>query len=185
MRADLILDSLEYVDASLIEHADRFSPRKRRSWKAWAIAAACFCLVIGGAILFRGQRADAPSVQQWSASMGAGAYFRNSGKPAQGAASPASFATLVMPPCAMEVSRSDERGALEAEGVLPEMPEHTEHSFRAAYNGDGSLYKVVFWYSVLSTSMTCCCKTPPLHSATITLLPARLLTCTASRFSSM
>jgi len=142
MSADLILDSLETIDAELIEHAGMVSPRKHRNWKVWAAAAACFCLILGSVILFRGQQAGSPKVQQWSASMGADAYFRNSGGNAQSTAAPSSFATLVMAPYAAVVSFGDDRGALEKEGVLPEMPEHGEHSFRAEYNGDGSLYKV-------------------------------------------
>ncbi len=144
MNEDFVLDSMEYIDADLIEHAGRVSQRKHWSRIALAAAAACLCLVIGGAILFRGRQADAPEVQQWSESMQAGDYFKNSSEKKQGASS--SSASLVMPPYAVEVSIDNTRGALEAEGVLPMLPEHTEHSFRVEYNGDGSLYKVEFWW---------------------------------------
>lgn len=49
-----------------------------------------------------------------------------------------------MPPYAVAVSLNSKRSELEKEGVLPVMPNHTEHSFQANYNGDGSLYKVTF-----------------------------------------
>lgn len=146
MNADRILDSLETIDGELIEHAGRLPRRKRQPWGAWAAAAACFCLILGGVLLLRGQRAGTSGVQPWSASMGADAYFRNSGASTQSAASPSSSPALVMPPYAVAVSFGDARVALEAEGVLPEMPEHGEHSFYAAYNGDGSLYKVECWW---------------------------------------
>ena len=144
MNADLVLDSMEYIDAQLIEHAGRDAQRKRRHWTAWAAAAACLCLVIGGAILLRGRQTDASEAQRWSESMSAGDYFKNSVEKQKGASS--SSASLVMPPYAIEASINDARGALEAEGVLPVMPEHTEQSFRAEYNGDGSLYKVELWW---------------------------------------
>jgi hypothetical protein len=78
--------------------------------------------------------------------MRAGDYFKNSGKKTPEALSSSSSASLVMPPYAVAVSMDQARGALEAEGVLPVIPEHPEHQFEAAYNGDGSLYKVEFWW---------------------------------------
>ena len=66
--------------------------------------------------------------------------FRNSGKSKSERKSDS--ANLVMAPYAVSVGLSDERGRLEADGVIPVMPEHPEQGFTVAYNGDGSLYKV-------------------------------------------
>ena len=146
MNADLILDCMEHIDAGMIEHAGMVSPKKRRGWIAWAAAAACLCLIAGGALLLRGRQVDLTQAQQWTESMRAGDYFVNSSKTKQERSSSSSSASLVMPPYAAEASLNDARGALEAEGMLPALPEHAEQSFRAMYNGDGSLYKVEFWW---------------------------------------
>ena len=143
-KGEFVLDCLEYLDADLIEEAGREAPRKGRRWIRWAAAAACLCLLAGGGLLLRGREAAPEGVQKWSASMSAQDYFKDCGK-GEGPKR-MSFASLVMPPYAAALSLDGERERLEAEGVLPPVEDHTAQDFTAFYNGDGSLYKVTFWW---------------------------------------
>ena len=143
MNAEELFDSLEHIDAGLIEAAGT-APRRKTARIGWA-AAACVCLVIG--ILALCQPAapaeTASGVQSWSESLSAADYFKNNAQPDGPTAAPAET-SVVMPPWAAVRSLDGERAALEAAGVLPEMRSHPEQSFLAEYNGDGSLYKVYF-----------------------------------------
>jgi hypothetical protein len=138
------LDCLEYIDAELIEEAGFAPPRRKRSWTAWAAAAACLCLLLGGGLWLRGREAAAPGVRKWSASMSAADYFRDCG----GDRGPGLSASdsIAMPPYAAELSLDGERRELEVAGVLPPLPDHPAQHFWAYYNGDGSLYKLSFWW---------------------------------------
>ena len=143
MNAEYLFDSLEHIDAGLIEEAET-APRRKTPWLALA-AAACVCLIVGFLAL-RSPSAPAesvPGVQSWSESLSAADYFKNNAQPNGPTAAPAE-ASLVMPPWAAVASLDSERAALEAAGVLPALPDHPEQSFQAQYSGDGSLYKVVF-----------------------------------------
>lgn len=143
MNGEFVLDSLEFIDADLIEEAGRAEPRKRRRWALPVAAAACVCLLLGVGWLLRGREAPKPGVQKWSPSMSAADYFKDCG--GEGGRKRISYATLVMPPYAAALPLDEER--LEAEGVvLPAVEDHTGQEFAACYNGDGSLYKVTFWW---------------------------------------
>ncbi len=110
----------------------------------YAVAAACLCLFIAGGIVIANRiRHNSTAMQQWSASMSAGDYFANSGKKGS-SASMSSSASLIMMPYAIALSLDDSREDLENNGVIPLIPDHPEHSFRTAYNGDGSLYNISF-----------------------------------------
>jgi len=85
------------------------------------------------------------TAQEWSASMTARDYFKNSGS-GDGGEVEMSSASLVMPPYAWAESWSEARDTFEAEGVLPPMPDYQDLSIQAEYNGDGSLYKVRFMW---------------------------------------
>lgn len=142
MKGEFVLDCLEFVDAELIEEAGRFEGRRRRRWTGWAAAAACVCLLLGVCWLLWGREAKEPGVQKWSPSLSAQDYFKDCG--GEGGRKRVSYATLVMPPYAAALPLDGER--LEAEGVLPDVEDHTGQDFTAYYNGDGSLYKVTFWW---------------------------------------
>lgn len=142
MNADILFDALEQIDPGMIEAADR-PVRRKNLWIGWIAAAACLCAAVG--LLAHLPRAEtAPDrEQQWSETMRAADYFKNNPQQS-GSNAPPPEACIVMPPYAAAVSLDGERAALEAEQVLPIMPEHPEQDFQAQYNGDGSLYKVVF-----------------------------------------
>ena len=139
MNGEFVLDSLEFIDADLIEEAGLAEPRKRRRWALPIAAAACLCLIVGAAWFLRGLEAKEPGVQKWSPSLSAQDYFKDCG--GEGGRKRISYATLVMPPYAAAMPLDEER--LEAEGVvLPTVQDRPARSFEVCYNGDGSLYKV-------------------------------------------
>ena len=134
------MDSLAYIDADLIEAADRPVGRKKTSWVRRVSLAACLCLIAGSVFLWRGlSQPDGDRI--WTKDMQPADYFADSGP-----ANRESPGSLVMMPYAAELNIDGERAALEAESVLPNMPEHTEQHFTVECNGDGSLYKVSFWW---------------------------------------
>lgn len=160
MDGNFVLDSLEFVDAELIEEAGRLEPRKRRRWTGWIAAAACLCLIAGAVWFLRGREAAPEGVQKWSASMSAADYFKDCD--GEGGRKRISYATLVMSPYAAALPLDGER--LEAEGVaLPTVQDRPAVDMGVCFNGDGSLYEVlVRWefqpedgrdvYSVISLS---------------------------------
>ncbi len=143
-KGEFVLDCLEYIDAGLIEEAGIEAPRKKRSWIGWAAAVACLCLVLGVGLLLRGREMVPEGVQKWSPSMTAQDYFKNCGE----AEDPRPIVSdiLAMQPYAAALSLDGERVKLEEEGVLPAVGDHPAQNFTAYYNGDGSLYKVSFWW---------------------------------------
>lgn len=144
MRSERLQDAIGEVKNEYIEDAEMEVRIKKRTWIRWAAAAACLCLIAAGTVFFLNKRPASSEIAQWSEKMTAAEYFRNSGK-GNGSGSSAE-ADLVMAPYAVAVLFSDERGRLEADGVIPQMTDHPEQSFMAAYNGDGSLYKVDLWW---------------------------------------
>lgn len=143
MNGEYVLDSLEYIDADLIEEAGRSEPRRRKKWALPVAAAACLCLLLGVGWFLRGREAKEPGVQKWSASMSAADYFKDCG--GEGGRKRVGYATLVMPPYAAAMPLDEER--LEAEGVvLPAVQDRPAVDMGVCFNGDGSLYKVfVLW----------------------------------------
>lgn len=144
MNGEFVLDSLEFIDADLIEEAGRGEPRKRKRWALPVAAAACLCLMLGAAWFLRGREAKEPGVQKWSPSLLAADYFKDCG----GDRGPGLSASdsIAMPPYAAELSLDGERRELEEAGALPPLPDHPAQHFWAYYNGDGSLYKLSFWW---------------------------------------
>ena len=63
MNGEFVLDSLEFIDADLIEEAGRAEPRKRKRWALPIAAAACLCLLLGGGLWLRGRETAAPGVR--------------------------------------------------------------------------------------------------------------------------
>ena len=141
MKSKRLLTLIGEIDDRYIEEA---APAARKhmkaAWVKWVGIAACLCLIVTGTAYFANRAVDS-EVQKWSPSTLAADYFRNSHS-AKGATD--SAAKLIMPPYAVSVSLDSTRSELEKEGILPAMPKHTEQSFRAEYNGNGSLYKVTF-----------------------------------------
>lgn len=52
MKKDEILESMEYVDAEIVDEADNYTPAKKKNGRIkWGVLAACFCLVMVGAFV--------------------------------------------------------------------------------------------------------------------------------------
>ncbi len=145
MDGAFILDSMEFLDADLIEAAGMAAPRKGKRWIGWAAAAACLCLLVGGGLLLGGRESASSGMQTWSASMSARDYFKNCGGEDE-LPGPAFSDSLAMPPYAAALTLDGQREELEEAGVLPTVPDHPAQRFHAYFNGDGSLYKVTFWW---------------------------------------
>jgi hypothetical protein len=143
MKKEELYEIIEGIDEKYINEAEIVQLKRRRpAWMKWTAVAACLCLIVIGAIQFSVNRNDNTNVQQWSQSISAKDYFKNSHK--ANSQNVGSSASLVMPPYAVAVSINDKRSVLENAGVLPIMPSHLDHGFEVDYNGDGSLYKVTF-----------------------------------------
>lgn len=116
------------------------------------LAAAAACLVLILALLRpQSQTAGKPHVLQWEEGFAAADYFAfNEG----GAASPSSSDSILADaavPYSESRSFSDERALLEAEGVLPAMPDHPLFSCQANFMEDGSLYSLSISWSIRGT----------------------------------
>lgn len=66
MTEKTLLDSLQYVEDALVEEAAEYRPR-RRSFRKWAVPAACLALVLGAGLILRSVRpaaqgTDAPPI---------------------------------------------------------------------------------------------------------------------------
>ena len=154
MSKDKLTDAIGEIKDEYIKDAEDFSvgtgsrtakaPFRRRVIYGSVAAAACLCLAVLGIYLIpRIGRGTNAGTQIWSRSMTAADYFKNAGK---GNTSVSSSADLVMGPSALTVLMNDRRAEFEAAGIIPTVPDHPEQSFAASYNGDGSLYKVMFMW---------------------------------------
>ncbi|MBO7354456.1 MAG: hypothetical protein J6U61_09435 [Lachnospiraceae bacterium] len=152
MSKDKLADAIGEIKDEYIKDSEDFSvgtgsrtakaPFRRRVIYGIVAAAACLCLTVLGIYLIpRIGKGTNAGTQTWSHSMAAADYFKNAGK---GNTSVSSSADLVMGPSALTVLMNDRRAEFEAEGIIPTIANHPEQSFSASYNGDGSLYKVVF-----------------------------------------
>lgn len=143
MKKEELYETLESIDEKFIDEAERIQLKKKQPmWMKWTVAAACLGLIVVGAMQLRQINNGNTKVQQWSQSISAKDYFKNSQKGSSQSGS--SSAKLVMPPYAVRISADDKRTEFENAGILPVMSEHSDQRFDVAYNGDGSLYKVSF-----------------------------------------
>ncbi len=143
MRSEKLQDAIGEVKDEFILDADTVVKNHKRKWIVWTAAAACLCLLASGAVKLWGGPSVKTITQQWSPTLSAKDYFKNSGK-GNGQNRTSDSASIVVPPFSIQVSLDDDRNKLEEDGVLPVMPDHQEQFFFAGYHGDGSLYKVSF-----------------------------------------
>ncbi len=143
MSLEKLQDAVGEIRDDLIADAD-VRPARRKIHSGRLAVAACLLIAVFAFSLPLLRTADS-APRQWSETMTAKEYFKNSGKKGSSQAS-SSSASLVMPPFAAELSLSDRRALFEEEGVIPPLTDHPEEDFRAEFNGDGSLYKLCFWW---------------------------------------
>lgn len=143
MRSEKLQDAIGEVKDEFILDADTVVKNNKKKWIVWTAAAACLCLLVFGALKLWGGPSVKTITQQWSPTLSAKDYFKNSGK-GNGQNRTSDSVSIVVPPFSIQVSLDDDRNKLEEDGVLPVMPDHQEQFFFAGYHGDGSLYKVSF-----------------------------------------
>lgn len=138
MRGSELLDKMEHIDPAYIEAADSEPKRKKRLWLKVGAAAACICLLGGGAVSLFAQR-QTNTLQSWHTGYLAEDYFKFCGEGGEGESHSTCIDDALLP---YEQTRffSDMREKLEADGVIPVMESHPKFDFMAHYNDDGSLY---------------------------------------------
>lgn len=147
MDKDKLLNALGEIKDEYIH--DAAQPGRIRFTTAAISAAACLCMVVLAAVMIpriAGRSAKPSGPQLWSSAMTAADYFKNSKKGSTDAASGSSSDSLVMGPAALQIDLRDMRSEFENEGIIPVVSDHPEHDLRVEYNGDGSLYKITFWW---------------------------------------
>ncbi len=162
MRGNEFLDKMELVDAAFIEEAEKLPVerlKQRKVIRKWGALAACLCLVVAGAgILLSGGNFSGKNifsknkntpVLTWSSGFMAAEYFKYSsyGKGVIGTETMKLFSADYMPPWASERYFSDERESMEAERVIPSLPDYPLYTCIARYDSDDSLFSVTFsWH---------------------------------------
>jgi hypothetical protein len=117
---------------------------KKHAWVKWGVIAACLCLVVLVCAVHRISPGDSSKpVLEWSEGFSAADYFTYNEENENGVSSSSQVDTSVLP-YASERSFSDYREQMEADGVIPEMPDHPLFECIGRYNEDGSIYSVTF-----------------------------------------
>ena len=149
MNANLLLAALGDVDEDLIAAAlENPAPVRtvqptRRVW--WAALAACVCLAIAAGVFFA-QRHTTQAGLDPSGGILPDYYFRDNAA-GNGASAAADAWYEFQPPYTETRVFSDQREALEAEGILPALPDHPLFQAEVHYLEGGSVYSVSFTWS--------------------------------------
>lgn len=153
MNPEHIHDALNHLDDDLIQQADAVRSRPsspRRPWRRWATLAACLCVVVAAALWFQ---EPGDGTQQWHTGFDPEDYFAGSHSlPSQvdrflyrhgpNTSSESSLAESAIPYA--EERHFFDQAALEAEAVIPSLPDYPLFHCAAQYLEDGSLYSLVF-----------------------------------------
>ena len=95
MKKGKVFCSMEHIDSDLIDEAETYKgAKKKNKWVKWGAIAACLCLIAIGTVHFAGNRTADSEVQQWSQSISAKDYFKNS-RNGNSQEEPSSSASLV------------------------------------------------------------------------------------------
>ncbi len=151
MNSAALVDAIGSAGDSYVADAHDDSVRKKaKHWLRWSVPAACLLLAAVGIVAAHRQKTpaeEAHSVQNWSEEMTAAEYFRYSNTEEAGGQAVSTEDALAEAPWAESRFFSDEREALETEGVIPVMEDRPLFGCEARYNADGSLYCLVFsWH---------------------------------------
>jgi hypothetical protein len=157
-KQEKISDAMNFIDNDLIERTEVIrsgKKAKKPAWIKWGAMAACLCLVVAGMVYRLSSGSNKP-VLQWSTGFQAASYFKYNVK-SEGNSSSDSIVDIATIPYDSERYFSDDRNQMEADGIIPEMPDYPLYTCMAHYNEDGSLFCVTFswhqrgdWYSDLS-----------------------------------
>lgn len=147
MRGNEFLDKMELIDPAYVEAADTMPKRKNIRNKVllkWAAMAACLCLVITGVMMLV-RPYGSHKVLIWSENFRPEDYFKyNWGINAVSSEKSIADSAIYY---AKERDFSDYRSQMEADGVIPVMPEHPLYNCNVRYNEDDSIYSITFsWH---------------------------------------
>ena len=140
MRGHEMLDAIEHLNPAYIEAAAEKPKTKKTGWLKWGTMAACLCLIIAGAVHMLSPGEEKSTVLQWSESFPAADYFKYSADD-EGVSSSKSISDSAIQYAASR-SFSDYRAQMEADGVIPVMPNHPLYSCEVRYYEDGSIFSV-------------------------------------------
>ncbi len=141
-----ISDAIGAISNHYIKEAADFCPKKKAPIRIKLGAmAACLCLIVIGIASALSRNADGTPILHWTADFAASDYFKYNAA-AEESISADSKADHPIP-YAAERDFSDDRVTLEAEGILPAMPDYPLFSCTACYNEDNSIYSITFsWH---------------------------------------
>lgn len=134
------------VDDDILERSEAVvQSHKKAAWLKWGVLAACLCLtMVRAAQIFMPDTNDGEVLEVSGEFEAAnGFHYGTTSSDGQSAKSIADSAI----PYAQERYFSDFRSQMEAEGVIPDMPDHPLYTCIARYNEDGSIFSVTFsWH---------------------------------------
>jgi hypothetical protein len=145
MTNEKIYEVLGDINEKHIGEAHRITAKsKKYAWVKWGTMAACFCLVVLVCAVYRISPGNSSKpVLKWSKGFQAADYFAYNEGNENGTSSSSSLDMSAIP-YASERSFSDYRDQMEADGIIPEMPDHPLFECIGRYNEDGSVFSVTF-----------------------------------------
>lgn len=141
-----LYQSFHEVDDDILERSETVTRNNKKPARMkWGALAACLCMVVIGAVCMLAYGHNGTPVLTWSESFRAENYFRYN----LGINDASSTKSIVDSDILYAEARSfsDDRSQMEADGVIPEMPNHPLYSCNVRYNEDGSILSVTFsWH---------------------------------------
>ncbi len=135
-----ISDAIGAISNRHIEEAADFRLKNKRPlWIKAGALAACLCLIIIGAAAALSRKPAGKPVLHWTADFPAASYFKYNSD-----ADNSSTSSMVDRPITYATERdfSDARATLEAEGIIPAMPDYPLFSCIVCYNADDSIFSI-------------------------------------------
>lgn len=143
MKREKMCDAMNLLPDDIIHETETVRAGKKRrnnTWRKWAAAAACLCLVVVGAVQMLAPGSGNRPVLQWSENFPAKYYFKyNLG--VDDVSSSKSIADIDIQYAAVRYF-PDYREQMEADGVIPAMPDHPLYNCIVRYNEDGSIFSI-------------------------------------------
>ena len=140
MRGREMLETIENLNPAYIEAASEKPKAKKAVWIKWGAMEACFCLVVVGAVYMMSSGAGSRSVLQWSKNFPTADYFKYSAGDDDVSSSNSIADSAIQ--YAETRYFSDYREQMEADGVIPAMPDHPLYDCVVRYKEDGSIFSV-------------------------------------------
>ena len=140
MRGKEMLDVMENLKPEYIEAAAKKTNTRMPAWLRWGAVAACLCLTVAGILRFAAPGITDRKLLHWSENFRAENYFKyNLG--IDDVDSSKSIADIAVEYGAVRYF-SDSRAQLEADGVIPSMPDYPLYDCAVFYREDGSIIRI-------------------------------------------